>query len=212
MAETALGQTHQRADIAARLIRLVPPAVGGGMPGRKGTQWPHPPSPGRYPHVRPLVLATSFFLSALIGAPAFAQTPQPAAVQAGQPAAQNEATKVVDDFMTALAGNQLEAARQAMTPNAVVIANGLVLGTRDGYIDGAAKADAAAMKSVRSRELMHRDSQVDARMAWVVSEKRMVGEGAGQLRAMVLTETFLLTKTPSGWKIRGIHWSSRNAG
>ena len=33
-------------------------------------------------------------------------------------------------------------------------------------------------------------------MAWVVSEKRMVGEGAGQLRAMVVTETFLVTKTP----------------
>ena len=63
--------------------------------------------------------------------------------------------------MTALSNGQLEAARQAMTPDAVVIANGTVLGTRDGYIDGAAKADAVAMKSVRSRELLHRDSQVD---------------------------------------------------
>ena len=160
--------------------------------------------------VRPLVLATSLFLSALAASPAFAQS-TPASVQATQPA-ENAATRVVDDFLAALSYGQLEAARQAMTPEAVVIANGTVLGTRDGYIDGAAKADAAAMKSVRSRELMHRDSQVDARMAWVVSEKRMVGEGAGQLRAMVLTETFLLTKTPSGWKIRGIHWSSRNAG
>jgi hypothetical protein len=119
---------------------------------------------------------------------------------------------VVDDFMTALANGQLEAARQAMTSNAVVIANGTVLGTRDGYIDGAAKADAAAMKSVRSRELVNRDAQVGAQLGWIVSEKRMVGEGAGQLRAMVLTETFLLTKTASGWKISGIHWSSRAAG
>jgi len=166
----------------------------------------------RYLHVRPLFLATSLFLSTLLGAPAFAQSTQPAAPQAAQAVAQDEATKVVDDFMTALAGNQLEAARQAMTPNAVVIANGLVLGTRDGYIDGAAKADAAAMKSVRSRELIHRDSQVGAQIGWVVSEKRMVGDAAGQMRAMVLTETFLLAKTPSGWKISGIHWSSRAAG
>ena len=99
-----------------------------------------------------------------------------------------------------------------MTPDAVVIANGLVLGTRDGYIDGAAKADAVAMQSVRSHELVHRDSRVGAQLGWVVSEKRMLGEGAGPLRAMVVAETFLVTKTPSGWKISGIHWSSRDAG
>jgi len=165
----------------------------------------------RYLHVRPLVLAASLFLSTMLAGPAFAQSAstQPATAQS---AAENEATKVVDDFMAKLSSNQLEAARQAMTPNAVVIANGLVLGTRDGYIDGAAKADAVAMKSVRSRELMHRDSQVGAQVGWVVSEKRMVGEAAGQMRAMVLTETFLLAKTPSGWKISGIHWSSRAAG
>ena len=163
-------------------------------------------------HVRPFFLATALSLSALIAAPAFAQSTQANTAQVAQSPGEAEATKVVDDFMTALSNNQLEAARQSMTPNAVVIANGLVLGTRDGYIDGAAKADAVAMKSVRSRELMHRDSQVGAQVGWVVSEKRMVGDAAGQMRAMVLTETFLLAKTPSGWKISGIHWSSRAAG
>ena len=161
--------------------------------------------------MRPLFLATSLFLSTLVAGPAFAQSPPPAAASATQ-SAENEATRVVDAFMTALSNGQLEAARQAMTPDAVVIANGRVLGTRDGYIDGAAKADAVAMTSVRSRELLHRDSQVGTQHGWVVSEKRMLGEGAGQLRAMVVAETFLVTKTPSGWKISGIHWSSRDAG
>ena len=159
--------------------------------------------------VRPLFLATSLFLSTLVAGPAFAQsTPTPAA---STQSAENEATGVVDAFLAALSNGQLEAARQSMTPGAVVIANGTVLGTRDGYIDGAAKADAVAMKSVRSRELVHSDVLVGAQHGWVVNEKRMIGEGAGQLRAMVVTETFLLTKTASGWKIRGIHWSSRNA-
>ena len=169
------------------------------------------PRKTRYPRVRPLVLATSLFISTLIGAPALAQSTQPSPTQATQ-SAQNEAVRIVDGFMTALSNGQLEAARQSMTPDAVVIANGTVLGTRDAYIDGAAKEDAVAMKSVRSRELVHRDAQIGAQLGWVVSEKRMVGEGAGQLRTMVLTETFLLTKTTSGWKIRGIHWSSRAAG
>ena len=160
--------------------------------------------------VRPLVLATSLFLSTLVASPAFAQS-TPASVQATQ-SAENAATRVVDGFLAALSNGQLEAARQAMTPEAVVIANGTVLGRRDGYIDGAAKADALAMKSVRSRELVHSDAQVGAQHGWIVNEKRMIGEGAGQLRAMMLVETFLLTKTASGWKISGIHWSSRNAG
>jgi ketosteroid isomerase-like protein len=161
-------------------------------------------------HVRSLLIASSLFLSTLFVGPALAQSTPAASAQA-QPAAQNEATQVVDGFMAALINNQLEVARQAMTPEAVVIANGTVLGTRDGYIDGAAKADAVAMKSVRSRELLHRDSQVGAQIGWVVSEKRMVGDAAGQMRALVLTETFLLTKTAAGWKISGIHWSSRAA-
>ena len=161
--------------------------------------------------MRPLFLATSLFLSTLVAAPAFAQSTQAAAASATL-SAENEATRAVDAFMTALYNGQLEAARQSMTPDAVVIANGTVLGTRDGYFDGAAKADAAAMKSVRSRELVHSDAQVGAQHGWIVNEKRMIGEGAGQLRAMMLVETFLLTKTASGWKISGIHWSSRNAG
>ena len=162
--------------------------------------------------MRPIAFATSLFLSTLIAGPAFAQATQATAPAQAAQAAENEATRVVDGFMAALTSGQLEAARQAMTPDAVVIANGTVLGLRDGYIDGAAKGDAAAMKSVRSRELVHRDSRIGAQLGWVVSEKRMVGEGGGQMRAMVLTETFLLTKTPSGWKISGIHWSSRQAG
>lgn len=162
--------------------------------------------------MRPSILATSLFLSGLLAAPTFAQSTPAAPAQAATQAAQNDATRLVDGFMAALANGQLEAARQAMTPDAVVMANGTVLGLRDGYIDGAAKGDAAAMKSVRSRELLHRDSRVGAQLGWVVSEKRMIGEGAGQLRTMVLTETILVTKTPSGWKISGIHWSSRAAG
>ena len=158
--------------------------------------------------MRPLVLATSLFLSTIVGAPAFAQSTQAAPAQS----AQADAARVVDDFLAALSDGRLEAARQSMTPDAVVIANGSVLGTRDGYIDGAAKGDALAMRSVRSRELVHRDARIGAQYGWVVSEKRMLGEGAGQLRAMVVVETVLLAKTASGWKISGIHWSSRSAG
>ena len=80
--------------------------------------------------------------------------------------------QVVNTFMTALANGQLEAARQLMTPDAVVISNGHVLGDRNGYIDGAAKDDAAALRQVQ-RELLRRDAKAGADVGWVVSEKRL---------------------------------------
>jgi ketosteroid isomerase-like protein len=120
------------------------------------------------------------------------------------------AVQVVTDFMTALASGQLEAARQLMTVDAVVMANGQVLGDREGYIDGAAKGDSAALRNVQ-RELLHRDASAGSDLAWVLSEKRMRGPVGGRGDLMV-TETMLLAKTPAGWKITHIHWSGRPAG
>jgi len=134
-------------------------------------------------------------------------------VQAGgarlSPAA-NDAVQVVNNFMAALVGGQLEAARQLMTPDAVVIANGHVLGERDAYIDGAAKGDAAALRTVQ-RDLLRRDVKVGADVGWVLSEKRVRAAGATEGPSEVVIETMLLAKTPAGWKITHIHWSGRRA-
>ena len=119
---------------------------------------------------------------------------------------------MVNDFMGALANGQLEAARQFMTADAVVMANGHVLGNRDGYINGAAKGDAAALRNVQ-RELLNRNAATGADSGWVVSEKLMRSPaGAKGPTELVLTETMLLSKTASGWKIAHIHWSGRRPG
>ena len=126
--------------------------------------------------------------------------------------AANDAVQVVDSFMAALANGQLEAARQFMTPDAVVIANGHVLGDRNGYIDGAAKEDAAALRAVVQRELLHRNAKAGADLGWVVSEKRLHGAAGTQgPKVVVVTETMALAKTAAGWKISHIHWSLRPA-
>ena len=119
--------------------------------------------------------------------------------------------QVVNDFMAALASGQLEAARQLMTPDAVVMANGHVLGDRDAYIDGAAKGDSAALRSVQ-RELLRRDAKAGADVGWVLSEKRVRADRRHRRPSEVVTETMLLAKTPAGWKITHIHWSGRHAG
>jgi len=110
--------------------------------------------------------------------------------------------------MAALASGQLESARQFMAPDAVVIANGQVLGQRDSYIDGPAKGDAAALSTVQ-RELLRRDTHAGADTAWVLSEKR-VHTGAAQGPSEVIVESMVLARTTAGWKITHIHWSGRH--
>ena len=99
----------------------------------------------------------------------------------------------------------------AWNPDAVVIANGQVLGDRDGYIDGAAQGDATALRLVR-RELVRRDAKASADLGWVLSEKRLQAPGGAQSASETVLETMLLARTPSGWKITHIHWSGRRAG
>lgn len=167
--------------------------------------------------MRQLLLASSLVLASVVAGTAYAKSPEPSvpspAAQADaaqrSPAA-NEAVQVVDAFLTALAGGRLDAARQLMTPDAVVLANGLVLGDRDTYINGAAKGDAAALGTVQ-RELLRRDVKAGANLGWVVSETTL-RQPNGASAVEVMTETMLLTRTADGWKITHIHWSGRHAG
>jgi ketosteroid isomerase-like protein len=177
--------------------------------------------------MRTLLLTASLVL-ATVALPASAQRSGPAAApKAAAPAqaapspaqaggariapAANEAVQVVNAFMAALASGQLESARKLMAPDAVVIANGQVLGDRDAYINGAAKADAAALGTVQ-RELLRRDAKAGPNLAWVLSEKRLRVPGAAQGPSEVVVETMLLAKTAAGWKISHVHWSGRRAG
>lgn len=170
----------------------------------------------RYLPVRRPLLAASFALSLAVSGVAIgsaaAQQPAPkaGATAARATPAANPAVQVVDTFMLALAGGQLENARQLMAPDAVVIANGQVLGQRDNYIDGAAKGDAAALATVQ-RELLRRDVRGGADTAWVLSEKRVrpLTAAAAQGPSEVVVETMLLARTTAGWKITHIHWSGR---
>ena len=157
--------------------------------------------------MRSLVLAAFLTLATAAAGPASAQANAPVAA-APSPAAR-EAAQVVDAFMTALVGGQLENAREQMAPNAVIVANRHVIGERDEYIDGAAKGDSAALRTVH-RELVRRDARAGTDVAWVVSEKRVRPAAAPQGPSEVVIETMLLAKTPAGWKIAHVHWSGRH--
>jgi ketosteroid isomerase-like protein len=160
--------------------------------------------------VRSLLLAFSFALSAVAAGPAFAQSPAPAPAAVQLSPAANDAVQLVDAFVAALAAGQLDAARQFMAPNAVVVANGQVLGTRDAYIDGPARGDAAALRTVE-RDVLRRDVNAGPDFGYVVTEKRMRVPGDAKGPSEVVIETMLIAKTAAGWKITHIHWSGRHA-
>jgi ketosteroid isomerase-like protein len=159
--------------------------------------------------MRALVLAGFLALATTAAVPAFAETNVTATGAPAVSPAAREAAQVVDAFMGALVSGQLERAREQMAPNAVVVANGHVLGERDQYIDGAAKGDSAALRTVQ-RELVRRDARAGTDVAWVVSEKRIRANAAQQGPSEVVVETMLLAKTAAGWKITHIHWSGRH--
>ncbi len=98
--------------------------------------------------------------------------------------AANDAVELVDAFAAALAAGQLEAARQFLAPTAVVVANGQIIGNRDAYIDGAAKADAAALRTVQ-RDVLSRKVDAGPDFGCVVSEKRVraLGDAKGRGRS-----------------------------
>ena len=192
-----------------------PPPRGGAR--RRGSPSNCAVPPTRYTHVRSLLLASSLVLATVSAGSAFAQSPRTPAAAPAQAAgarfspAATEAVQVVNTFMASLANGQLEAARQLMTTDAVVMADGKVLGNRDDYINGAAKGDSAALRSVQ-RELLRRDAKAGADVGWVLSEKRLRASTAAAGPSEVVVETMLLAKTPAGWKITHIHWSGRRAG
>ena len=158
----------------------------------------------------------SWFLPCALAAcalPAFAQTRAPAQAAAPTPdvrIAPNavEPVRVVGDFMTALSTNNLAAARELMEPGVVVITNGVIRGSRDAYMAQQATADADYMRRAQ-RQLLRRDARAGPNMAWVVSEKLFKVPDGDPKAAIATSETIVLVKTPAGWKIAHIHWSSR---
>jgi len=205
-------------DIASTSVARLPPAAGGAPRTRRLLNG-SPLHPGSM-RVRTFNLLASLALSALLAGSAFAQTPTashaPAAAlpaaQAGasMTLAQQDAAQLVDAFSAALIAGQLDAARQFMTPGAVVVANGQVLGDRDGYIDGAARSDAAALRTVQ-RDLLRREVTAGDNFGYVVSERSMRTPGDTSGRSEVVIETMLIARTPNGWKITHIHWSGKHA-
>ena len=58
---------------------------------------------------------------------------------------------------------------------------------------------------------LHRSGAAVGEIAWIATEGRIEAHAAGKPADRLTTETVILRRTPAGWRIVHVHWSSRVA-
>jgi uncharacterized protein (TIGR02246 family) len=115
--------------------------------------------------------------------------------------------QVVEQYSAALAAGDSAKALSLLTPDAVVLESG-GMETREDYRSHHLPADIAFSSGVPSQRTVRR-VQVKGDMAWVASTSISQGEFRGRAINSTGAELMVLTRTPDGWRISAIHWSSR---
>ncbi len=162
---------------------------------------------------RPLLRLT-LVVTLMTGAPSALThpAPLPAPIRAGSAVGLShdaaEAAATVDAFHAALrAGNTAKAA-ELLADDLVVFEAGFAEPSKAVYAAEHLAADAAFEKTAGER-LLRRVGQASGGMAWIASEgvtRAMVGD---HLTERLTTESMVLRRTPAGWRIVHVHWSSR---
>jgi ketosteroid isomerase-like protein len=142
--------------------------------------------------------------------PGFAhETQQHVTLEAGAvPAEARPAVDVVERFSAALKAGDLEQAGALLAPDVLILESGGAERSRDEYLAIHARSDAAFLKDARM-QLAHRTARVRGDLAWVGSESELRATGKRGPVTLLSTETMVLERSPEGWRIVHIHWSSQ---
>jgi ketosteroid isomerase-like protein len=129
----------------------------------------------------------------------------------GEPAAPDATaiTSTAEGFHQALAAGKPEEVMSLLASDALIVEAGTVQ-TRNDYQNEHLAEDIAYARSVPStlRDVIVRQ---EGNAAWVTSTFNMTGKFYDKPVDNLAAETMVLTKTPTGWRIRTIHWSSHKA-
>jgi ketosteroid isomerase-like protein len=146
----------------------------------------------------------SGLLLVLLAATAQAQT----LAQTQAPA--QTAAQVADAFHVALHRGDREAALALLAPEALVYEQGFAKHTRQAYAEGHLATD-ISFAGTTERSITRRESWEDMEFAWVLSEFRARGSFETQPVDILGTETMVLQRAGSAWRIVHIHWSWHSA-
>jgi ketosteroid isomerase-like protein len=129
----------------------------------------------------------------------------------GEPAAVDAATIIstAEGFHKALAAGEPDRVMSLLSPDALIVEGGTVQ-TRDDYQREHLAEDIAYARAVPNtlRGVVVRQ---EGDVAWVTSTFRGTGKFHDKPVDDLAAETIVLTRTPAGWRIRAIHWSSHKA-
>lgn len=123
------------------------------------------------------------------------------------PAGADEIASTVAKFHDALRNGDGAAALKLLASDAVILEGGAIE-TRAEYESHHLAADMAFAKAVPSTRSNVR-VQIDGNTAWLTSASRTEGMFKERSINSRGAELMVLTKTPEGWRIRAIHWSSQ---
>lgn len=123
------------------------------------------------------------------------------------PAAVRGAAATVDAFHSALHRGDTRAAAALIADDALIFESGGVERSKAEYAGHHLPADAEFSRAVSST-VTKRRAHASGIFAWVASEGRTTGTYHGKALDLATTETMLLRRAGSSWKIVHIHWSS----
>ncbi len=158
--------------------------------------------------MKPTLIAAC--LAATLALPVVAHEPEQhptvAAVQSIDAAAA-PVIAVVKAFSTALKAGDLAAAGTHLAEDVLILESGGVERSREEYLGGHAKHDAAFLKDAKI-DVKARIARMEGNMAWVGTESELRASHNGLPVTLMSTETMVLKRMPAGWQIVHIHWSS----
>lgn len=160
-----------------------------------------------------LVVPFPSHVSAQAGSDAHARHAQHAAPGAQTaaldiPQAAQPAVEIIEQFGKALASGDLAAVGNLLDPAVLILESGGAERSREEYLDHHAIADAAFLEGAHL-QTRRRVARISGDTVWVGSESELHATRDGKATTTLSTETMVLNRTPEGWRIVHIHWSSR---
>jgi ketosteroid isomerase-like protein len=133
--------------------------------------------------------------------------PAKTVLQVPQPVSAGGADSTVDAFHAALSRGDAKAAEALLADDALIFEEGGAERSKAEYAAQHLPADIAFSQLV-APSLTRRSGAVEGALAWVSSEGRISGTYKGKAIDRATTETMILRRVGSEWKIVHIHWSS----
>ena len=115
----------------------------------------------------------------------------------------------VREFHAALEAGDAQAASRLLAPDATILESG-DRESRKEYLEHHLQADIKFAQAVPTR-YSKADVTVSGDVAWASSTSVTQGTYESKPVNLVGAELMILSKTPAGWVIRSIHWSSRKS-